>query len=237
MNYQEIFFPKIKKIAEYLDLDSNISKFKFVEISQRHILLRKFISCCRTPDCSPFHQNNPDLVPDTIEDFMKGDYFQKKLSDIGGSVTSKRGILEGIQIIQKIKNEDLKQELLKLFAELQIECEDDYLVVITKLKKNDYDEKKQALKNILLHEVIHILLNSNNLSFAKQNPDFWEYDEGLVTYLEHWVNGRLDDLQISPDETNKTKYIYTSKAIFFKNKLQNIKYSKMRLKAIQQLRV
>ncbi|MCK4670559.1 MAG: hypothetical protein KAT43_05130 [Nanoarchaeota archaeon] len=168
---------------------------------------------------------------------MKGDYFQKKLSDIGGSVTSKRGILEGIQIIQKIKNEDLKQELLKLFAELQIECEDDYLVVITKLKKNDYDEKKQALKNILLHEVIHILLNSNNLSFAKQNPDFWEYDEGLVTYLEHWVNGRLDDLQISPDETNKTKYIYTSKAIFFKNKLQNIKYSKMRLKAIQQLRV
>lgn len=70
------------------------------------------------------------------------------------------------------------------------------LITKSKIKK----EVQGVKTHVLRHEWIHILLNENNLRFRKLGKNiYWKYNEGLVTYLENYLENSLDRLKIKLD--------------------------------------
>ena len=62
------------------------------------------------------------------------------------------------------------------------------IVVLTETKNKS--EKQHLLTEVLSHELIHILIEENGI-----RPKNWKYNEGIVTYLDFFMRGRLNKLE------------------------------------------
>jgi len=181
---------KIKKLARDFNLNYNPKWFDYIILSRKENEIIKFILGCPAPGYNAFgiyqYQRKKN-----INLFIGSDEFKILSKNYGGQVIRK----SGLQMINKyallIKDKELKDSLKKSIQKIKIKFKKleeigiSYIAAIT--KTNSAKEKKEIIKIVLRHEWIHTLLFKNSIEFKDKR-----YNEGLVTYLEGFLDNDLD---------------------------------------------
>lgn len=224
---------QIKKLSEEFNLRYNPAEYGFMWISKRHARYLEYVGMSHDPIYTRFGKTVEKKI-ENIEKFERSKEFKKIKNEYGGQAITKKEILKGIKDCKKIRKPKLRRELLNLHNNLLLNLKEDNLALLT--KTNNKNEKKILLNSFLLHEWIHLLLMKNKIYFKSISEKYWKYDEGLVTYLEYYLQNRLNYLEFI---RNKTKYPHQKKyyiyAIKFREFLKTKKTPRERKKAILRL--
>lgn len=223
----------IKRIAKDFDFKYNSQWFHFIWISKRNARFLEYTGMLQDTLYNKFGKIIEDRIKN-IEKYEKSKEFKKIANEFSGQAITKKEVLKGIKDCKKIRNQRLKKELINLHKKIKKNLKDDVLVLLT--KTNNKKQKEILLNSYLLHEWIHILLIKNKVYFKSISERHWKYDEGLVTYLEYYINNRLNYLKFIK---NRIKYsyqkIYFVYAIRFKKLFKNKNNSKKRKETIIKL--
>jgi len=197
----------IEKLAKDFNLKSNPAWFNVMWISKRNAIYLQYVGMCFDPIYTRFGKT----VEKRIENIGKFEFskeFKKIKHEYGGQAITKKEIIKGIKDCKKIKEPKLRNELLDLHRKIRSNLKEDNLALLT--KTNDKKHKEILLNSILVHEWVHLLLMKNKIYFKSVSEKHWKYDEGLVTYLEYYINKRLNYL-----ESVKKKVKYPSQKLYF----------------------
>ena len=219
---------KLKKLAKEFDLKFNKKWFKYILISKRENILIEYIWMCPDPVYTKYGKSPPVRIKNVVK-FVNSKEFQDIIKRYGGQVIKKKSFDEYFfKRINKIKDIEIKGEYLRIYNKIKKALgNSNQLAILTKTSKKQ--EKENLRKLILLHEWIHVLLDENSLNIENN----WKYNEGLVTYLQEFLGGRLNMLESNVKKIDynfeKQYFIY---AIKFRELLKNIKESRQRKKKI-----
>ncbi|MAG79216.1 hypothetical protein CMI40_02470 [Candidatus Pacearchaeota archaeon] len=225
---------QIKKLAKEFDLKYNPKWFNYMWISKREEILTEYIGDCPDPIYIKYGRTINERIKN-IDKFVNSKDFKKCIKRYGGQVTHKKNWKKEEKLFKKIKNIELRIELLRLHDKIKQRFEKiDCLALMTKTKiKKEYD---WLMKYCLRHEWIHILLNKNKIHFQDINKKYWPYDEGLNEYLAMFLEKKLHRLE---EFRKKEKYPMEHKnwvyAIKFRSLLKNAKTPKERKQEILNL--
>ncbi len=208
----------LEKLSKEFNLKYSLTWFNFIWITKRDEIILQYIGNC-LDNIYDKYGNYPNGRISNISKFFANDL--KKLSKrYGGEVYSKKQLEYQAKLINKIKDERIKKEILKLLKKIEKGMKSEQIALIT--KSNIKKEQKDILR-ILRHEWIHILLYKNNFYFAKHNKEFWKFDEGLCTYMESFLDGTINLLE---SQYSKIRYPYEKQyfwnAIKFKRLFREI---------------
>lgn len=193
---------QLKKLAKDFDLKFNWKWFGYLWVSKREEILKEYAGTCPDPIYEKYGKNPKERIKN-IDKFVNSKDFKECLKRWGGQVASKKGLKSNDENYRTIKNPKLKKELLNLNQKIKKGLKNnDFLALITKSKIKKEEERVKI--HVLRHEWIHILLDENDLGFRKLSKNtYWKYNEGLVTYLENYLDKSLDKLKLKLD---KEKY-------------------------------
>lgn len=233
MRIQEVK-SQIEKLAKEFDLRYRSDWFKHLWISARHEILKEYIGDCPDPIYQKYGKDQKQRI-ENIEKFVKSKEFKKCLKRYGGQVSQKSELKKEEKWIKKIKDERLKNELLKFNQKLRNKFGENYFLTLMTIPKNK-KEKEWQIKFCLRHEWIHILLESNKIHFQRISKKYWTYDEGINEYMGAYLDGELNKLEKFKEKENypmeKKYWIY---AIKLREIFKDKKNSKERKKAIFKL--
>jgi len=222
---------EIKKIAKEFNFKYDPNWFSFMWISKKGEILLEYIGYC-PDDIYNKYGKNPIQRVKNIDDFISSNDFKKCIKRYGGQVYDKKRLREEEKWTEKIQNKKLKKKLLNIHKRIRKRLnKKGYIALLTRTKiKKELDF---LLKWILRHEWIHILLMKNNLYFQKINKRYWKFDEGLVTYLDAFLNNKINGLE-KIEKVTKTKMekAYFKYAIKFREILKNKKTPQGRKQAL-----
>ena len=216
---------KLEKLCKNLSLSYKEKLYNNIVCEREIIIIDNYLSGCPDSRYSKYKNNNSKNKLKNIKRFFNSKEFKLEKSDKKGSKTNKKDIKWKINIINKSKIDDKTKKKLILFYK-QIEKHDKgYGISIV-------DKETSKEKEIILHEFIHILLESNNL-----RPKSWKWNEGLVTYLTSYALNKENQHKENPNKTRfKSNFFYNY--CLYAHKwhllLNHIKYSKERLKIIKE---
>lgn len=191
---------EIKNLAKDFDLKYKKELYNHLYISTEELIIKDFFGNCPDPEYIKYGNCDTKNVAKNFQKFYNSKSFQERLKKLqGGCVTHKEWLNFEKKLIKKIPNKKLRNKVIKLYQKLG-----------EKMGKNsslaliDKNSSKHSKRETLLHEYIHILNNSNNVS-----PKSFEWNEGLVTYMTCFGLGRKSQLEQRPKETsNKMWNIY-----------------------------
>jgi|APSaa5957512622_1039677.scaffolds.fasta_scaffold21924_3 hypothetical protein len=153
---------KIKKISKDFNLDYSKGEFKFILLTKKQIVLTNFLGGC------PFKPYNQF---DTLEKFIKSKEFKGEIKNSQGRKISREELEKELELIKKITNKKLKTELSKIYAKLK-----------SNMVGNNLSLSSEKDKEIIVHELLHELIDTNNI-----RPISTNVNEGLVYYLTEYV--------------------------------------------------
>ncbi|MBU0760428.1 MAG: hypothetical protein KJ600_00855 [Nanoarchaeota archaeon] len=221
---------QIKKLTEEFGLKYNPAWFKQVWISKRHARYLEYVGMCTDPIYTRFGKTIERRI-DNIDKFENSKEFKKIKNEYSGQAITKSEVIKGIKACKKIKNKNLRKEFLDLHKKILSSLSEGNLALLTETK--NIREKETLLKSYLRHEWLHLFLIKNKIYYKSISESYWKYDEGLVTYLEFYIDGKLSKLE---SEKKKTKYAYLKKyfvyAIKFRELLKDKPNSKARKKVL-----
>jgi hypothetical protein len=223
---------QIRQISKYLNLTYNPKWFAYLFIPREAHELIEYYGTCPDPDYQKFGRN-PKKRLANINKFIDSKEFKQHLKRWGGQVYSKTGYKSDLKAFINIKNKELKNVVFKTLAKVNKKLtRSDSIILLTEPKSKR--ELQQIMRFILRHELTHILLEKNNINFQSKGKNrYWKYDEGLVTYLDYWVENRLGSLEREvPKYKNLMEKWYFIFAIKFRELLENKGNSIERKKAI-----
>ena len=225
---------QIKNVAKSFDLKFKPEWFRFKWIPIKYHILTEYIGDCPDPIYEKYGKTKVQRIKN-IEKFISSKDFKKCLKRFGGQVLEKKGIKEDKKLINQITNKSLKKDLLNFNSKLGKEFDEEKKLALLSITNNK-KQKEWQLKNCLKHEWIHILLENNEILFQKINKKHWKYDEGLVTYMEVFIDQKTDKLEKMRDKEDypmeKQYYIY---GIIFREILKDKKTPKERKQEIIKL--
>lgn len=181
---------KLKSLAKEFDLNFNEKWFKNIWISKRENIMLEYMWMCPDPIYKKYG-TTPRERAKQIENFLSSeDFEQELLHRFGGQVINKKTFTKYfLKWVNEIENPEIKIFYLGLYKKI-ISNLGNYsrIAILTKSDKKIEIEKLKSF--VLFHEWIHVLVNENNLK-----PRNWKYNEGLVTYLQEFTEGNLDNLE------------------------------------------
>ncbi len=105
---------QIKKIAKEFNLKYNPDWFGYMWISVRHEILTEYIGICPDPIYQKYGKT-PEQRIKNIYEFVNSKDFKDCLKRYGGQVAEKSELKKEEKWIKKIKNQELKNDLLKFY--------------------------------------------------------------------------------------------------------------------------
>ena len=221
---------QIKKLSKEFDLKYNPSWFKRSWISVRHEILTEYIGMSSDPIYQKYGKTAEQRIKN-INKFVNSKDFKNCLKRYGGQVAKKKDLNKEEKLIEQIKDEKLKKELLEFQEKIRRQFErTDYLALLT-IPRNNKEKKEQI--SILRHEWIHILLHENKINFQSIYKKLWTYDEGINEYLGAYLDKTLNNLEKFKDKENyPTEKKYWVYAIKFRELLKGKNTPKERKKTI-----
>lgn len=176
---------RIKKTAEDFGLIYDPRFFNYILATREELVLRNFISGCPEYNFEKFGKTLEKRVKN-IGRFVNSSEFKKHVKEAQGCVINKIQALQEQRFIRSWARGSWRKKLLKVYDKILVHCIDELILVFKPETK-----KEQAIsEGVLSHELMHQLLDHNNIEFAKLNSKNWEIDEGLATYLDHYSIGK-----------------------------------------------
>ncbi len=178
----------LKKTAEEFDLKFDSDKwFKFMELSNRDLTIRDFLSTSPTLTFVKYrrtNQKNRNKTPGSLVKFLASKDYEEEIKKIHACMMSRRELNAEIRLVEKIPDEKIKKESEKFYKKIKKKIgKRERLTLIWKTSKKDINNSKW--KQVLLHEFVHELIDENNLR-PRAN---WKWNEGLAVYLEYFSLG------------------------------------------------
>lgn len=215
---------KLRNFAKEFDLDYNKGNYKYLVCSRREIIIRNFLGLCPMQNYSKYHKNNPENI-ETITEFLGSTEYDKELQRPQGCVLYDKSISWEKRSIEKVNDKCLVNEVQDFYNRLEDAIEESRRLTIVS------DSDGEMFKEILLHEFIHEL-SEGNLG----RPESWEWNEGLIYYLENFTLGRLDLFDREPRNVNYDKEWYEGyflKGREWRKLLENVNSPQERRKIIE----
>ena len=163
---------EIKKLAKNFNLDDSKTELNYLFLSRREIVITNLLGRC---PYFPYADYNLPLSEKAIKEFIQSRGFKKEIKCDQGRMISKKELSKELLIISKIKNKKLKEELETIYVKIKKGMKGEYLSLSSISKKGKH-------KEIILHEMIHELMDINELRVKDTN-----WNEGLVTFLTNYV--------------------------------------------------
>jgi hypothetical protein len=208
---------ELKKFSLKTRLNFDKEWFKLAWITKEQEILTEYISDCRDPIYEKYGHTVSERIKN-LDDFYNSEGYSKCKIRYGGQVISKQYPSRIKNLISKIKNEKIEGTLIDFCDRIEKNVGDsDKIAVLT--ETDIKTERENLINNILRHEWIHILLDKNRI-----HPNKWEYNEGLVTYIEFYLMNRLDTMEdYAKKQKNNFEKEYFLKGIIFRDLVKNIK--------------
>jgi len=221
---------QLKTISKDFNLKYNSNWFSVMWVSKRDARYLEYVGMCFDPIYTRFGKTIEKRI-ENINKFEPSKEFKEIKKEFSGQAITKDEVLKGVKDCKKIKDSKLRNELLALHKKILGNLKENNLALLT--KTNNKKQKEILLNSILFHEWIHLLLIKNKIYFQSVSEKDWKYDEGIVTYFEHYAKKRLNYLESTK---NKVKYpykkLYFVYAIKFRELLKNIENPRERKKKI-----
>jgi|GEM_PF-2041571 len=221
-------FGRLAKVAKEFDLKLNPrGKFKVLVLTKREIIIQAFLS--GTPDPIYIkHGNQKGKVSVNLVKYLQTKDYRKKVRGPHAQVVSKNSLKYGIRLLSKIPDRKVRKEAEILYRKIEKGIgKAKRLTLMWKPSKKE--EKGLLRKEILLHEFSHEMLMDDN----KIMPKSWKWNEGLVTYITHFVLGKHGRFENKPTlGENKMANIYDKYTHKWAKLLKGVKDPKARKRII-----
>ncbi len=218
----------LRKVAKEfnLKLDSN-NKFKFLILTKREIIIRNFLGGCPDPLYVKHGNKLRNKRPDALIRYLKSEDYKKDVKSPHACVISKGELNREKMLAFKITNKPLKKETLEMYNKIEKKIGNSHK--LTLVWRPSKKEKNSHWRNeIILHEFVHELLEDNNI-----RPKSWKWNEGLVTYITHFVLGKHKKFEKSPPlGKSKMWNIYARYTHKWAKLLRGVNDPKVRIKII-----
>ncbi len=217
----------IKKLAKNFDLKYNPKAFSYIILTKEDIVLRNFLGGCPEPDYNKFGKKKKRF--ENILLFIKSNEFKSHKKKPQGCVVDKKGILQELRLIKKINDNYLRKKLIALYTKILNNIQKEMILI----SRSTNNKEKELFLYILSHELVHQLLNSNNLSFQLIKKNSWKWNEGICVYMDHFIKNRHKLFASKPKKTkNKMWNIYSEYAHRWHKLLKNTKSAQQRKKIL-----
>ncbi len=223
---------QLKKLAKEFDLKYNAEWFKHIFVSKRENIFIEYIWMCPDPIYNKYGKNSLERAKN-IEKLINSKEFGELTNRYGGQVIREKSFNKFfLKRVKNIENEKIKKEFLKIYKKIKNTLRNQIEIAVL-TKSNIKKEKEFVMGIILLHEWIHVLLVRNNIDFRKSDGKYWQYNEGLVTFCQEFVENNLDELELKAKEiTYPMEHQYYVYAIKFRELLKKTNIPKERKKII-----
>jgi len=170
----------IKKTAKEFHLNYSKGTFNHLILTKRQIVLTNFLGKC------PFEPYNKFK---NLEEFSKSNEFKIEIKNSQGRKITKNELKRELELIKKIKDKKLRKDLFEIYSKIKIN-----------LKKEHLALSSERNKKIILHELLHELIDTNNL-----RPKSIDTNEGLIHYLTEYTLNPKNSLKNLEEITKKVK--------------------------------
>ncbi len=215
---------KISKLARDFDLKFNRNWFDYAWVSKKEHVLISYVLMCPYSNYSKYGDSLEKRTA-KISKFILSSEFKKMSEEIGGQVVTFSFLDKYLpNVINMIPEDKIKKIYLSIYKKIKkFKSKSNKIALLTKIRNKE--EKETLTSKILLHEWIHILLEENNLRIGKRI----EYNEGLVTYLNFFINEDLNNIEkkMPPKEEGNYYQIFNC-AIKFRESFKELDLPKER---------
>ncbi len=189
---------KIKELAQKLSLRFYPDHYRFLILTKKELLIIKFLEGCPDPAYSSFNKTQAQRSKN-LNLFLTSLAFKQQLKQDHACVLNQKGFSLGLKIIKKIPEKELREYIFKIYQKIRFKNKKRITLISP--------TKKAVFHQILLHEFTHELLEDNNL-----RPKSWQWNEGLVTYLDALLQNKEERFLQKPKEQDPMKKIYVTYA-------------------------
>ena len=159
----------LKNLANAFSLQSTKIQQNYLLCTKEEIILRNFLGGCPDPVYISYGNKKTNNRTDALIKFSKTKDFKEYCKKPQACVINRKELRTEISLAQKISDSDLKSKTLTLYTKIKNKLnKQEKLVLIWKPSKKE----KTLFKEILLHELIHLLLEKNNLRLKS-----WKWNE------------------------------------------------------------
>jgi len=206
----------LRRLARDFDLQYSTRNLNLILLSRREGLMRNYLSWA--PHFNRFGKIAEERVGN-IDEFFKSEEFRRWRW--GGTVVTKKELDAELRMIPEIKNREIGERYLTLYRRFEGAIKSgDYLTLL--LECRGKNRRHTILTRVLRHEWMHILLEENRIHFSDLGGDCWLVDEGLVTYMEAYLDGKRGRLNQRLSVTkNPWGRKYLQHALKWKNILED----------------
>lgn len=208
----------IKKTAEGFGLVFDIKFFSYIYLTKEELVLRNFISGCPDYNFEKFGKTIEKRVKN-IGRFVNSSDFERHCREAQGCVINLAQALQEQRFVRSWARGGWRKKLLRMYDKIMVNCTDELILVF----KPSVKKEEKIAEGVLSHELMHQLLDHNNIEFAKLDPKYWELDEGLATYFDYYSIGRQKLLEHAKKTKNKMHDIYAVNAKKFALMLNKLK--------------
>lgn len=217
----------LRRLARDFGLRYSGRNLNLLLITRREGLMRNYLSWA--PHFNQYGKTPGERVKN-IDGFFKSSAFRR--GRWAGTVVTRKGLESELRLTPKIKEKAIREKYQELYSRFTKAVKSaDYLTLLLECKGKR--RQHTILTKILRHEWMHILLEENGIHFADLGGDSWLVDDGLVTYMEAYLDGRVSRLR---QRLKATKNLwgrkYLSNALKWKKLLEGRETPGERKKAV-----
>jgi len=215
----------LKNVAKAFDLNLDYAGgFKYLVLTKREIIIRNFLSDCPDPVYVRYGNRDKQNIGLNVEKYLDSEDYEKEFQIPQGCVISERELEKELTFVPNIPFQNLKKEVETSYSKIK-----EHMGISKRLtliwNPSEEESESEIPKEILLHEFVHELLESNGIL-----PRSWKWNEGLVTYITNYVLGFLHRYKEEPKRVQQEMWYtyqeYTRKWINLLEKESNPKKRK-----------
>lgn len=218
----------LKKVAKEFDLKfEQKNKFKSLVLTKREIIIRNFLGGYPGSVYAKYGNKEKNKIGVNLTNFLQAENYKKEIGKPHACIISQKELKEDLKFVPKIPDKKIRKEVENLYNKIKKKIDKaKRLTLIWKLSTKE--EKSQQRKEIVLHEFVHELMEDNKIE-----PKSWKWNEGLITYITHFVLNKHKKFEKAPPlEENKMWNICARYTHRWAKLLKNVKNSKERKKII-----
>ncbi|MEK6825590.1 MAG: hypothetical protein AABY00_02270 [Nanoarchaeota archaeon] len=182
---------KIRSLCKKISLKYEKKLYTNYVCDRKAIIIDNYLSGCPDQLYSKHKNNTSENKERHLQKFILSKEFKEEMKKPRGAKTNGKDSIWKMNILRKSKIDEKMLKKMKIFYKKVKKLDNGFGVSIV-------DHKTFKEKEVILHEYIHILLDSNKI-----RPASWKWNEGLTTYLTSYI---LNREKIHKNKPKKEKF-------------------------------